>query len=277
MIGLLFGTYACHQLIVRRNVLRASVVFLLASPFIVFFKGYLLPVLALAAGSWYLVLALRNSRGDVVVKAGHLLLAGALALAVVFATGALLPRFSLDNLDTELARMQAASGAQEGGSSYSLGDEAGEATGQIGLAPLALFTALFRPLVFEVKNPLMLTNALETTAFLACTLFAPFKRGPLVAFAELFKRPFLAFCVVFVVIFGTCAGLGSTNLGTLSRYRAPLVPFFAVALVTLVARRRRSELSPDADSVESRRMPAEVRVSQSSARSRPKVRSTHLA
>ena len=47
------------------------------------------------------------------------------------------------------------------------------------------------------------------------------------------KTPFLVFCLVFVITFGLAVGLASTNLGTLSRYRAPLLPFFAVLLLVL--------------------------------------------
>jgi hypothetical protein len=34
-----------------------------------------------------------------------------------------------------------------------------------------------------------------------------------------------------VLLFGMAVGLTTTNLGTLSRYRMPLVPFFAALLV----------------------------------------------
>ena len=45
--------------------------------------------------------------------------------------------------------------------------------------------------------------------------------------------PFLVFCLVFVIAFGIAVGLASTNLGTLSRYRSPILPFFVVALIVL--------------------------------------------
>jgi hypothetical protein len=47
------------------------------------------------------------------------------------------------------------------------------------------------------------------------------------------EDPFLVFCVVFVIAFGIAVGLTSTNLGTLSRYRSPLLPFFVVLLLVL--------------------------------------------
>ena len=50
--------------------------------------------------------------------------------------------------------------------------------------------------------------------------------------------PFLVFCTVFVIAFGIAVGLTSTNLGTLSRYRSPILPFFAVLLLVLDGARR---------------------------------------
>jgi hypothetical protein len=52
------------------------------------------------------------------------------------------------------------------------------------------------------------------------------------------EEPFLVFCVVFVITFGIAVGLTSTNLGTLSRYRSPILPFFAVLLLVLGRTRR---------------------------------------
>jgi len=43
---------------------------------------------------------------------------------------------------------------------------------------------------------------------------------------------------VFVMAFGIAVGLASSNLGTLSRYRSPLVPFFVVLLLVLGKPRR---------------------------------------
>jgi hypothetical protein len=81
---------------------------------------------------------------------------------------------------------------------------------------------------------LILANAVETTllTLLLLRLFAKRTLGSVRR--QVVEDPFLIFCVVFVVAFGTAVGLASTNVGTLSRYRAPLLPFFAVLLLVLV-------------------------------------------
>jgi hypothetical protein len=101
-----------------------------------------------------------------------------------------------------------------------------------------LLTSLFRPALFEVRNPLMLANALETTVltFLFVRIF--FTRNLGSVRRQIANDPFLVFCVVFVIAFGIAVGLTSTNLGTLSRYRSPILPFFAVLLLVLGRPRR---------------------------------------
>ena len=56
------------------------------------------------------------------------------------------------------------------------------------------------------------------------------------AMARVRNSPVLMFCATFVVTLGIAVGLATTNLGTLSRYRMPLVPFFATLLLLVTAR-----------------------------------------
>ena len=43
----------------------------------------------------------------------------------------------------------------------------------------------------------------------------------------------MLFCAVFTLALALGTGLASTNMGTLSRYRAPMMPFFFVLLMVL--------------------------------------------
>jgi hypothetical protein len=45
----------------------------------------------------------------------------------------------------------------------------------------------------------------------------------------------LMFCAAFTLTLGVAVGLATTNLGTLSRYRMPLVPFFVAMVLVWVA------------------------------------------
>ena len=79
----------------------------------------------------------------------------------------------------------------------------------------------------------MLANALETTALTLLFARILFTRNLGNVRRQIADDPFLVFCLVFVVAFGIAVGLASTNLGTLSRYRCPLLPFFVLLLLVL--------------------------------------------
>jgi hypothetical protein len=244
MIGLLAALYGWHQLSNGRQRLRALLLIALGSMVIIEIKGYIFPALGLSAGLWHMASKVREKRGDFTFTAGHVLIGGAIAVLLVAATGALLPQFAPEALSDQLAGLQSVGAVIEGGSNYSLGRSAGSASSQAALAPLGLLTALFRPLVIEAKSPIVLISALEMTGFLIGVILVFFRRGIVASVSELVRRPFLSFCALFVLIFGTCVGLGTTNMGTLSRYRMPLTPFFATLLIALMARApRRIEIT----------------------------------
>lgn len=236
MIGLLVAIYGFHQFINGRRRLLSAVMIGLGCLDVILIKGYIFPALGIAAAVWHFVRKVREQRGDIAFKAGHVVIVGVAAVALVAATGALLPRFGADALSEQLAGLQSVGARIEGGSSYSLGLSAGSPASQAALAPLGLLTALFRPLLFEMNAPIVLASALEMTLFLLGAVLVLVRRGILSSFSELIRRPFLSFCAMFVLVFGTCVGLATTNMGTLSRYRMPLIPFFAVLLLALMAR-----------------------------------------
>lgn len=236
MIGMLSALYGWHQWVNHRRRLRAAFLLVVGSVVILQIKGYIFPALVLSTALWHWASKVREKRGDFAFKAGHVLIGGLMAVLLIAATGALLPRFAPEALSDQLAGLQSVGAVIEGGSNYSLGRNAGSSTSQAALAPLGLLTALFRPLVFEAKSPIVLVSALEMTGFLLGVILVFFRRGIVPSVSELVRRPFLSFCAIFVLIFGTCVGLGTTNMGTLSRYRIPLSPFFATLLLALIAR-----------------------------------------
>lgn len=238
MIGLLTALYGWHQILLTRKWVRYSVAIFGGSTLAILVKGYAFPPFGLSIAAWHLARELRRRRGDALLSMGHAIGAAAGALVVIMITGFLLPQFAPDALTEQLAGMQTVGQAVEGGSNYSLGVSAGSATSQVALAPLGLLTALFRPSLLDVRSLPVFVSALETTAFSVAALIVLFRRGIPDALSELVRVPFLSFCSAFVVVFGTCVGLGTTNMGTLVRYRMPLIPFFAVLVVALIHRTR---------------------------------------
>jgi len=205
---------------------------------ILLFKAYILFPLALAGGAWY-YWSRSLRRGRVRIRPAYLAIAMLLGLGGIVVLGDYFPSYSVDSFGVRASELQHVGRSLRGGSSYALaGDAPTTIAGQFVYAPAALFTSLFRPVIFEVHNLLMLANAIETTVLTLLFLRVLFRRNLGVVRQQLANDPFLIFCLVFVVAFGIAVGLASTNLGTLSRYRSPLVPFFALLLLVLGTRAR---------------------------------------
>lgn len=117
------------------------------------------------------------------------------------------------------------------GSSYSLGELDGTFANMIGKAPQAINVAIFRPYLWEVRNPLMLIAALESFAILLFTVYVLFIRRNV--FFKMITDPNIIFCLVFCLTFAFAVGVSTYNFGTLSRYRIPLLPFYVMALALM--------------------------------------------
>lgn len=120
-------------------------------------------------------------------------------------------------------------GARTGeGSGYSLGELDGSWESMLRLAPQAINVSLFRPYLWEVKNPLMLLSAVEALLIFGCCIFVCFKVR--LKLFRLLLQPDILFCLVFSFVFAFAVGISSYNFGTLSRYKIPLMPFFMLGL-----------------------------------------------
>ena len=156
------------------------------------------------------------------------------------------------NLDTfsytaeSTARWLTYVGETQGGSVYTLGDFDYSPAGMLRKLPLAINVTLFRPYLWEAKNPVMLLSALESFAFLWFTLYVFYKRGLLATFRKIAADPFLLFCTLFSLSFAFAIGIATYNFGSLVRYKIPLLPFYGAALVVLWAsakEKRRKKLA----------------------------------
>ena len=119
---------------------------------------------------------------------------------------------------------------QQGGSVYSLGEFDGTWTNMLAKAPAALNASLYRPYLWEAKNPVMLLSAIEAAFF----LFLSLKILIQIKLARLGNiistQPILLFCLIFSLTFSFAVGVSSYNFGTLVRYKIPMMPFFLAFL-----------------------------------------------
>ena len=101
----------------------------------------------------------------------------------------------------------------------------------LSLAPVAIFTAIFRPFPWEVGSPTMVFSSIENIILIIFSTYLLISINPLYLFRAIFKDPFLVYCLVFSILFSFGVGLASANFGALVRYKIPMIPFFFTFLV----------------------------------------------
>ena len=116
------------------------------------------------------------------------------------------------------------------GSAYNIGSFDGSLGSMVKVAPQAVVVSIFRPFLFEARNPVMVLSALEATLFLYLTITLFFRTGLLKSLQLIISQPILTFCFLFSIILAVGVGTNSGNFGTLVRYKIPLMPFYLAGL-----------------------------------------------
>ena len=115
---------------------------------------------------------------------------------------------------------------QYGENYYSIGKIEGSISSLLRVAPLAVFTALFRPLFWEIGSPAMVFSALENSILLVFTIVILIRTNPYRLIKLILNEPFILYCFIFSLLMAFGVGIAGTNFGALVRYKTPLVPFF---------------------------------------------------
>lgn len=120
-----------------------------------------------------------------------------------------------------------------GQNSFDIGEMDGSIGGIISKFPVAVTAGLYRPFLWDVRNPVMLISAIENTILLLLSFRVFFRLGPFRFFGTIFSNPLLIFSFIFVIFFSFSVGLSTANFGALVRYRIPCTPFFMSLLMIL--------------------------------------------
>jgi hypothetical protein len=225
-----------------RRLLLATAISLIAGTVVWLLKPYVLLSLAVAGSLWIIWQRVLRRGGSVVVKPVYLVLGLALGVGAFTGAGRWLPQVEGRSLTSAMTDQRHVSATVAGGSNYYLEEEgittsppeAEAALGQqLALAPLALVTALFRPFIFEARNAVQAINSIETAWVLFAFVQILRRQSLRTIVSRVTASPTLMFCLAFTVVLALGTGLSTSNLGTLSRYRAPMMPFFVLALLIL--------------------------------------------
>lgn len=117
-----------------------------------------------------------------------------------------------------------------GANSFYIGEIGNSPSELVSLAPKAIMAGLFRPFLWDARNPFMLISGIENFLVLVFFISIFFKRRVLSIFKLISQDPFVFGMLIFVVFFAFGIGLSASNFGALVRYRIPLMPLFIGSL-----------------------------------------------
>jgi len=119
------------------------------------------------------------------------------------------------------------------GNSFDIGDFDADPLSMLGKAHLAIAATLFRPYLWDVKNPVMFLSALENSYIMLLTAFLIIRLKFLGFFSLIGKNPLLLFSVLFSLFFAFSVGIATSNFGSLVRLKIPCIPFYVSSLFVL--------------------------------------------
>lgn len=169
-----------------------------------------------------------------------------IATPIILGLGGISGYFALDNmgdnlgqykldtvLDKAVVTQKDMKADYYGGKTYDIGEFDASLTGIISKAPVAIFSGIFRPGIWDVRNVVMLISSLENSYLLILTVFLLVKLKILGFFVLIRKNPMLLFCMLFSLFFAFSVGLTVANFGSLVRLRLPELPFFVAGIFML--------------------------------------------
>ena len=238
LIGMNVLGFSIYQALIKRRRIWLIAGAIGLAP-IAMVKAYVLFPLVLALGAWVFVRRLNASGTRRKIPWTAFAIGSVTITGGLFALSAVFPKFALANLGELAGNQQAAWSSQGGNSTVQIGSGDNTTIGeQLPHLPLALVNALFRPFFFEVHNVTIIAAAIETSALTVLILTMVWRFKLPVARDAVLTSPLLAASLTFALSFAFAVGLVTLNLGSLSRYRMPMVPFYVLSVLLLNHRLR---------------------------------------
>lgn len=237
MLGMGPLVYGSALLIHGRRRLYSLLFISLGAFIISLVKAYILfpwLIASLVCYYWHRNVYSKGGASALVTKPIYMVVAAGFSVAGIVVLGEAFPRYSISEISNEIGNLQVIGQRTGGGSNYTMGQApARSQNAQLLLLPMGLLFSLFRPLIFEVRNAALFLNAIETTGILLLWIRLLFVRPPRQTIGLIMKTPGIMAALVFVILFGSVVGIATTNVGTLSRYRIPMMPFYFSMLLIL--------------------------------------------
>ncbi len=249
------GTYQVYRIFIKKNLGIRNVLLLAISLYGLYnIKLYILLTFLPAVIVWVFLVNLDAIRSPVLkIMLAPFMISSAIVLGyfAMVKAGEDSAKYSLKNV-AMTAKITAYDigyyTGRDAGSGYSLGELDGTFGSMVRLSPQAINVSLFRPYLWEVKNPLMLLSAVESFLLLVLCLYIIVKKNGRL-FAAI-NNPNVLFALIFSISFAFAVGVSTFNFGTLVRYKIPLLPFFLVALILILNHSKRDRKLAELESTE---------------------------
>lgn len=230
-------TYCTYKIFFEKKSILIYVFILLISFYVLYsIKIYIILCFVPAALFWVFygqISKIRNIVLRAMIAPLMLIFAATAGYYALIKIGEDSPRYNVENM-LNTAEVTAEwihyVSVKEGGSAYTLGDFDYSPMGVVRKFPLAVWVTLFRPYLWEVRNPVMLLAALESLAMLLFTIYVVYKCGFGKMLRLIPQKPVLLFCFVFAIAFSFAVGISTYNFGSLVRYKIPMMPFYLYGL-----------------------------------------------
>ena len=133
--------------------------------------------------------------------------------------------------EAEVIQLDLKTNANYGDNKYDLGISDFSTAGMIRAFPISIFTAFYRPFIWDGGSLFVRLSAIEAFIFLILTLRFIFFSSFLKKLKEIRNNELLMASIIFALILGFFAGYTSGLFGVLVRFKAPLLPFLFLVLM----------------------------------------------
>lgn len=228
-------TYYFFYFFIKKKYKISSAIYILISSFLLIsIKPYIFFALIPGSIVWLSNERLKNIHNKLFrVIAGPFFIFGGMAIGVFILAqmGDVLGVYSVDKVLNKAVESNFDQKQDYyGGNSFDIGDFEPTIQGALGKAHLAISATLFRPFLWEARNPVMLLSGLENIYILLLTLFLIIKLKFSKFFVLISEHPLVLFSMLFSIFFAFSVGLATSNFGTLVRLKIPCIPYYVSSL-----------------------------------------------
>jgi hypothetical protein len=234
-----FTTYAVYKFLIKKE-RKFKYLFLLitASLVLIFIKPYIFFAILPGSLIWIFFNRINKIRSPLLktmVLPAILFIMSFLIVVTLQSLGKYLGEYSLDTILDKAAKTQQdlVRGEQYGSNNFNIGKFDPTIAGITSKIPVAVNMALFRPYIWDARNPVMLLSGIENLFLLGFTLYILIKVRFVSLVRSLFGNPLLIFSFLFAMFFAFSVGLTTANYGALVRLRIPCIPFYLSSLFIL--------------------------------------------